>query len=71
MMQNGCVRTEHRDGLWTVAIDGHPSDVITCSDKDDAVSAGRVLARGLDVEHLVIEADAGVAEPVGDGTPSS
>jgi hypothetical protein len=64
-MQNGCVRTVHRDGRWTVAIDGHTRDIVTYSTKEDALSAGRVVAKGLGVEHLVIEAEPANAEAAG------
>jgi hypothetical protein len=61
-MADGDVHTVHKDGSWTNTIEGGSSPARTFDTKDDAVTAGRDLARKAGAEHLIHREDGAIAE---------
>ena len=61
-MADGDVHTVHKDGSWTNTIEGGSSPSRTFDTKDDAVTAGRDLARKAGAEHLIHREDGAIAE---------
>jgi hypothetical protein len=61
-MADGDVHTVHKDGSWTNTVEGGSSPSATYETKDEAVSAGRDLARKHEAEHLIHAADGTISE---------
>lgn len=62
-MPDGDVETFHQDGQWRNRVEGTGSGAITVHDtKDEAVRAGRDLARDRGVEHIVRNLDGQIGE---------
>ena len=62
-MPGGAVHTVHRDGRWLNEVEGQArpiDDAFEC--KEDAVLAGREIARDLGVDHRVHHLDGWVHE---------
>ena len=52
-MSAGDVHTVHRDDAWINEIEGQAQEAGGFSSKEDAVKAGRGLAKRLEVEHVI------------------
>jgi len=61
-MADGDVHTVHKDGSWTNTVEGGSSPSQTYATKDEAVKAGRDLARRSSAEHLIHGADGTISE---------
>jgi hypothetical protein len=61
-MADGDVHTVHKDGTWTNTIEGTTGPSETFNTKEQAVAAGRELARASHVEHLIHREDGQIGE---------
>jgi hypothetical protein len=61
-MASGDVHTVFKDGSWTNTVEGGNGSSKTHATKEDAVSAGRELARGSSSEHLIHNQDGQISE---------
>ena len=56
-MARGAVHTVPKDGDWTNELEGHSGEGGTYPTKEEAVLAGRAVAKGLNVEHMIHDRD--------------
>jgi Uncharacterized protein conserved in bacteria (DUF2188) len=61
-MPHGDVETYHQDGSWKNRIEGQSGDMESYASRDEAVAAGRDLARELKVEHIIRRLDGTIGE---------
>lgn len=62
-MSKGDVETYHENGMWHNRVEGESEGSLGAHDmKDEAVSAGRLLAQVRMVEHIVKNHDGSVGE---------
>ena len=61
-MTAGDVHTVHRDGKWLNTIEGGDDAGGTHATKEEAVAAGRDLARSRKAEHLIHNLDGKIGE---------
>ena len=56
-MPRGAVHTVPKDGDWTNELEGYSAEGSPYPTKEDAVLAGRAVAKGLEIEHVIHERD--------------
>jgi len=56
-MARGAVHTVPKDGDWTNELEGHSAESASYPTKEEAVLAGRAVAKGLNVEHMIHDRD--------------
>jgi Uncharacterized protein conserved in bacteria (DUF2188) len=61
-MPHGDVETYHQGGEWKTRIEGEEGSEQTHGSRDDAVSAGRAMARDRKVEHIIKQLDGTIGE---------
>jgi hypothetical protein len=61
-MPKGDVETYHQDGTWKNKVEGDDSAESTHDTKDEAIQAGRDMARSRKVEHIIKNMDGTIAE---------
>jgi hypothetical protein len=62
-MPQGDIETVHHDGKWHNKVEGEAGSSATSHDtKDEAVRAGRDMARRAKVEHIIKKKDGTIAE---------
>lgn len=61
-MPAGDIETFHSDGSWRNRVEGGQTFPDTHDKKDDAVEAGRDLARDAKVEHIIRNLDGTIGE---------
>jgi Uncharacterized protein conserved in bacteria (DUF2188) len=59
---HGDIETYHQDGKWRKKVEGEPGSESTHDTKEEAVSAGRDMARSRKVEHIIKNMDGTIAE---------
>lgn len=62
LMPGGAVHTVHKDGKWFNEVEGQSPTGGAHDRKDDAVQAGRELARDRQVEHVIHGTDGRIHE---------
>jgi hypothetical protein len=61
-MPHGDVETYHQDGSWKTKIEGESGSEQSHPSRDEAIDAGRDLAQGLKVEHIIRRLDGTIGE---------
>ncbi len=61
-MPKGDVETYHQGGTWKNKVEGDDSAESTHDTKDEAIHAGRDMARSRKVEHIIKNMDGTIAE---------
>jgi hypothetical protein len=61
-MAEGFIHTVHRDGKWVNEVEGGQRASSTHDTKDEAVTAGRDLARNQTTEHVIHNMDGTISE---------
>jgi hypothetical protein len=61
-MAEGDIHTVHRDGRWFNEVEGGDRASNSAATKDEAVTAGRDMARSRKVEHLIHGLDGTIGE---------
>lgn len=61
-LSKGSVVTAFADGRWVNTVEGDSESSHALDDFDDAVAAGRALARDSGVEHVILDRDGRVAQ---------
>ena len=61
-MPKGDVETFHQDGKWRNKVEGDDGVESTHDTKEEAVSAGRDMARSRKVEHIIRNMDGTIAD---------
>ena len=61
-MADGFVHTVHRDGQWINEVEGGERASSTHATKDEAVAAGRELARNRKTEHVIHNVDGKIGD---------